>query len=163
MKLKEKGTIHKKWTIKKFASQKDFDNSNPYSVSEVNRNVLLNEGINELWTILCSAGGTKFDNNNANIGVGDDNTAADATQTGLQAVSNKAYKAMDDGYPTYGSDQKATFRATFESGDANYDWKEFTVANGGDNTADNLNRLVSDQGTKVSGQVWQVTLEISLS
>lgn len=127
-------------------------------------NILLNEGINELWTILCSASsGTKFDNTNAYLGVGDSAVAEGATQTGLQAVTNKIYKAMDVSYPTYGTSQKATWVSTFESAEANFDWREFTVANGNSDAAVNLNRKVSSQGTKASGQRWELFFEISLS
>jgi hypothetical protein len=127
-------------------------------------NLLLNEGINELWTILGSAAsGTKFDNTNAYLGVGDDATAEVATQTGLIAVTNKLYVAMDSGYPTYGTSQLISFRSTFGSSDANWHWQEFTAANGSSDAAKNLNRKVSDQGTKVSGQQWQLTLQITLA
>ena len=127
-------------------------------------NVLLNEGINQLWTILCTASsGTKFDNTHAYLGVGDSTTAEDPAQTGLQASSNKLYKAMDSGFPTYGTSQLATWRATFGGSDANYPWQEFTVANGSSDSATNLNRKVSNQGTKVSGQQWQLSLQITLA
>lgn len=129
-------------------------------------NLLLNEGINELWTILGSAAsGTKFDNTNAYIGVGDDETAADPAQTGLNPTvpGNKAYVAMDGAFPTYGTSQKCTWRSTFTSLVGNYDWREFTVANGGSDAAVNLNRKVSSQGTKASGQTWEVALDITLS
>jgi hypothetical protein len=129
-------------------------------------NVLLNEGINELWTILASASsGTKFDNTHAYIGVGDDSTAADPVQTGLNPTvpGNELYVAMDGGYPTYGTNQKATWRSTFTSALGNYNWREFTVANGNSGAAKNLNRKVSSQGTKASGQTWEITLDIVLS
>ena len=149
------------WRIRKFASQEEYEKDNPYEVSEIKGNVLLNEGINELWTIVCSSGGTKYDNTNAQLGVGDDATAEDATQTGLLG-SNQTWKGMDSGYPTYGTNQKATFKATFGADEANHPWREFSVRNGA--TADkNLNRKVSDQGTKASGQVWELTLSITLS
>ena len=126
-------------------------------------NLLLNEGINELWTLVAGTGATKFDNANACIGVGDSATAADATQTGLQATTNKLYKAMDASYPTYGSLQKVTHRSTFGSGDANFPWNEITVANGNSDAAKNLNRKVQAMGTKASGTSWVATLEITLS
>jgi len=126
-------------------------------------NLTLNEGINELYTILCSAGGTKFDNTNARIGVGDSSTAADATQTGLQATTNKLYKAMDSGWPTFGSAQKATWRSTFASGDANFTWNEITVANGNSDAAKNLNRKVQSMGPKTSDYTWIASLEHSLA
>jgi len=158
----EGGRFHTEWTIRKFRNEEEWRKNRPYAVSTIKHNCLLNEGINELWTLVCSSSGTKFDNANAYLGVGDGTTSESATQTGLQGT-NKLYKAVDTGYPTYGSDQKATWRATFQGDEANFSWQEFTVANGNSDTADNLNRKVSDQGTKTSGQVWELTLEITLS
>ena len=126
-------------------------------------NCLLNEGINELWTLVAGTGATKFDNGDAYIGVGDDATAAGPTDTGLKATTNKKYNAMDTSYPTYGSSQKVTHRATFASGDANFHWQEITVANGNSDASKNLNRKVQDMGTKASGTSWVATLENSLS
>jgi len=151
------------WRIRKFINEEEHKKNNSYAVNSFEGNLLLNEGINLLWTLVAGTGGTKFDHSNAYIGVGDSTTPADATQTGLQAVTNKAYAAVDDGYPTYGTDQKATWLATFGASVANFDWREFTVANGNSDAAVNLNRKVSVQGTKVSGQVWEVSLEITLS
>lgn len=155
------------WRIRRFASEEDWKAGKLLNESVVEGNILLNEGINELWTLVCSSSGTKFDNANAYLGVGDDNTAEAATQTGLNPSGgsglNQLYKAMDTGYPTYGTNQKATWRATFGGTEANFHWQEFTVANGSGGSAKNLNRKVSDQGTKTSGQVWELTLEITLS
>ncbi len=162
MKNKDLVNIVGKWYLRKFANEQDFKNGVPMSDEFIGTNLLLDEGVNELWTIVCSAGGTKFDNANAYLGVGDSDTAAAKDQTGLLAVTNKAYVGMDTSYPTFGTDEKATWRATFDGSTANWDWNEFTVANGDSNAAVNLNRLVSNQGTKVSGQIWQLDLEISL-
>lgn len=130
--------------------------------SVVNGNLLLNEGINALWTLAAGGSETVYNNANAELGVGDSSTAEAATQTDLQAATNKLFKAMDASYPTYGTSQKITFRATFTGSEANFAWNEFSVRNG--NTANkNLNRKVSSQGTKTSGQTWQVTLDITLS
>jgi hypothetical protein len=129
----------------------------------IDGNLLLNEGINEAWTLICGTGATKFDNSNANIGVGDSNTAAVATQTGLQAATNKLYKAMDGGYPTYGSSQQAVWRSTFGTGDANFSWQEITVCNTNSDSGKNLNRKVQDMGTKTSAVSRVTTLTITLS
>jgi len=160
---KEKGRLRANWMIEKYRNDEDKRNGNPYEVIHWSENLLLNEGINELWTILCSAGGTKFDNTNAYIGVGDSSTAAAAAQTGLQAVTNKLYKGMEAGFPTYGTDQKAVWKSSFGSAEANFAWEEYTVANGSSDTADNLNRKVESKGTKSSGDTWDLTLEITLS
>lgn len=136
----------------------------PIEEVEIIGNILLNAGINELWTLACGSGGTEYDNGHAYIGVGDSSTAASATQTGLQASSNKTYKPMDATFPTSGSSQLVTFQATFGGSDANYSWQEFSVRNHSDETSGQaLNRLVSNQGTKTSGQTWQVQIQITLS
>lgn len=126
-------------------------------------NLLLNEGINEAWNLICAAGGTTaYNNANAQLGVGDSTTAAAATQTDLQAATNKLYKGMEAGFPTSGSTQKATWKSSFGSSEANFAWQEFSLRNGA--TADkNLNRKVQAEGTKTSGQTWTLTLDITLS
>ena len=174
MNLSEKSKEKAIWKINRYANREDYERRVAYKEEEAKKifntpqstefkpNVLLDEGVNELWTILCSSGGTKFDNSNAYLGVGDGTTAEDTTQSGLVG-SNKLYKAMDSGYPTYGTNREATWKSTFLETEANFGWQEFTVANGSSGAAVNLNRKVSDQGTKVSGQIWELTLQISLS
>ncbi len=133
----------------------------PYDVIEGEGNLLLNEGINELFTIIGSSGGTKWDNTNARLGVGTSNTAAVATQTGLLGGSC-AFKAIDSTYPIVGADQKIVFRSTFGVSDGNFAWEEWTVDNGA--TADiNMNRKVISLGTKVSGTTWVFTVELTLA
>lgn len=166
----EKAIAKTKWTIRRFRSE-DFDkygfNAKLHHpdlppVSEIDGNLLLDEGITALINLLIGAAETAFSNANAYIGVGDSNTAESASQTGLQAATNKLWKGMETSYPTNAS-QKVTFRAVFGSSEANYDWNEFTVTNGSDDTGDNLNRKVSAQGTKASGQTWTVDVEITFS
>ena len=63
--------------------------------SVIEGNILLSEGIGELWDLVCGLGSpTAFSNANAYIGVGDSTTAESAAHTDLQAASNKTYKAM---------------------------------------------------------------------
>jgi len=149
------------WSIRKFADDDAYRHNSPFEVARFDGNVMVNEGINELWTVLCSATGTKYDNTNAYIGVGTDATTEGAAQTGLQAGG--VYVGMESGYPTYGTSQKATWKASFGSAVANQAWNEFCVANGDSNGATLLNRKVSAQGTKTAGQTWELTLEITLS
>jgi hypothetical protein len=130
--------------------------------STIEGNLLLNEGINEMWTLIAGTGATQFATGTY-MGVGDSSTAEAATQTDLQAATNKLYIDMDDGYPTYGTNQYATWRSTFASDEANYAWNEYTLSNTSDGTGVNLCRKVSSQGTKQSGQVWELTYQITLS
>jgi len=134
----------------------------PYEVREIDGNCLLNSGIDEMWDLITGvvSGATHiFDNAAATIGVGDSATAAAATQTDLQAATNKTYKGMESGYPT-STTQKVTLKSSFGSGDANYAWQEWVVKQA---TSTNcLNRKVESLGTKSSG-TWTLEVTITLS
>lgn len=169
------GKIMKKtWTIRRYASDEDYANNRPSPVLDpatgkmlpavdvIDGNVMLNEGLALLLDLLIGAGGTHFGNANAYLGVGDSSTAEGAAQTGLQAVTNKLYKAMSATYPQRAS-QTVTWRAAFTSAEANFAWNEFTVANGNSDSSVNLNRKVSAQGTKTAGQTWTLDLAITWS
>ena len=151
-----------RWTITRYASDEDYRNNNPYHQSVIKGNILLEEGITALMNLLTGAAETAFNNANSNIGVGDSATAESASQTGLQAATNKLYKAMEVGYPQLAG-QTITWRSVFTSGEANYDWNEFTVASGNSDAAVNLNRKVSSEGTKAPGQTWTLDLQITWS
>lgn len=159
------------WGVARYASEEDRKAGRRYSLKEALRlfgapqftavkgNLLLNEGINQLWTILCSSGGTKYDNANAQLGVGTGTGAAQATDS---ALTNGVWKGMMTSFPTYGTSQQAVWKSEFLSAEANQAWEEFSVRNGA--SADlMLNRKVESQGTKSSGQVWELTLTITLS
>lgn len=130
-------------------------------VEERPGNMLLNEGIQEIWDLVIAAGGTTaYNNANADIGVGDSSTAEAATQTDLQAATNKLFKAMNATYPQRSS-QTVSWQSDFLTGEANYAWAEWSVRNG--NTRNrNLNRKVQSLGTKASG-TWTLTAQVTLS
>ena len=162
-----------RWTIRRYADDVavaagtptpvvDADGNELPAISEIDGNLLLNEGIALLLDLLIGAGGTAYNNANSYIGVGDSSTAESASQTGLQAASNKTYKAMQATYPSR-SAQTVTWRSVFASGDANYAWNEFTIVNASSDTGTNLNRKVSSQGTKASGQTWTVDVTVTIS
>ena len=134
----------------------------PYKVMEGEGNLMLNEGINALWSILCETTPTedRYTAANARIGVGNGTTAAAATDTGLVGGST-AFKAMESGFPTFGSAQKAVFKSSFGDVDANFAWDEWTVDNGATPNK-NLNRKVESLGTKSSG-TWTLEVAITLS
>lgn len=150
-----------RWILKKYADDQAFLDDAPYAESVIEGNLLLNEGIGELLLLLTGGSATAYNNANARIGVGDSATAEAATQTDLQAAVNKAYKAMSATYPQIAA-QTVTFRAAFGASEANYAWNEFSVDNGAVGLK-NLNRKVSAQGTKTSGQTWTVDLQITFS
>ena len=139
------------------------DTVKPYETIEGEDNCLLNSGINEIWDLITgvvSGAAHIFDNAATQIGIGDSDTVAAATQTDLQAVANKTYKGMEATFPTSTS-QKATFKSSFGSGDANYVWKEWVVKQA--TSAKCINRKVDSMGTKASGTTWTLEVDITLS
>lgn len=162
MKVQEKLNWSPVWTIRKYQSEESYKNNSPFEISTFKGNVLLKAGITLLLDLLAGAGGTAYNNANTYIGVGDDNTAADDDQTGLIAATNKFWNAMEATYPQV-SNQTITFRSVFATDEGNYDWREFTVVNASTDSGTNLNRVVSTQGTKASGQVWTVDVAITVS
>ncbi len=132
---------------------------------KVEGNILLNEGINSgIWPLVCGGSATAFNNTNARVGVGDADPVTypeSATDTDLRGV-NKAYKAQDTGYPTYGTSQKATWRSTFGTAEANFQWREWIVDNGA-TAGITLNRKCEELGTKTSAGVWVLEVAITLS
>lgn len=115
---------------------------------------------------------TFFSNARAALGVGDSTTAAAATQTDLQAATNKVRVGMDSGYPSHtdGTSSGAatvTFRATFDTSTANHRWREWGTFNSSTAaTGRMLNRKVEDLdggSAKTSAQTWQLTVTITLS
>lgn len=161
-KLIEKAGLRKDWYINKYASQADFEAGIPYAEEHFEENLLLTEGITVALNLIGGITATAFSNANAFLGVGDSSAAESVGQTDLQASTNKTYKAMEATYPQV-SVNVITWRAVFGSADANYAWNEFTVANGSSGSATNLNRKVSSQGTKASGQIWTLDLQMTLA
>lgn len=159
--LREKFRYRTEWTITKYASDADFAAGRAYEVCPLPGNILVNGGLQLMIDLLIGAGGTVYSNANAYLGVGDSSTAEGASQTDLQATTNKVRKAMSASYPAR-SGQTVTFRAAFGSSEANHAWNEFAVFNA--STAGTmLNRKVSSQGTKASGQTWTLDLAITFS
>jgi hypothetical protein len=158
----EKAFENAVWKIRKFANDEAVKNNKPYEVSSFKGNCLCNEGINEILTIIGSdSSGTKYDNTNAYliVGTGDGAATADDTESDFTAG---VVEGMESSYPTYGTSQKITWKASYGSDDANQAWNEFGVLNAS-TSGKLLNRKVSDQGTKTSGQTWELSLEITFS
>jgi len=136
----------------------------PYDTSVIDGNIALNTGKADILGILIGTVTDLYNTTNARIGVGDSSTAEAATQTDLVASSNKAYASMKTGYPQLGTttttNDTVLFQAEFGTSVANYSWKEFVMKNNASSVC--LNRKVSDQGTKASGQIWTVTCKLQL-
>ena len=66
---------------------------------------------------------------------------------------------METGYPT-STTQKATFKSSFGSDDANYAWEEWVVKQATSTIC--LNRKVESLGVKTTG-TWTLEISITLS
>lgn len=150
------GKWQPRWKIEKYNAHGEL-----YAVEEFAGNMLLNEGITQMWKLIAGLSSAHFDSVNAYIGVGDGSTPALANQTGLQGA-NKFYKAVDPTYPQV-MNQTITYRATFGAGQAAFSWQEFTIANGNSDSAINICRKVENHSTKPSSDTWVVSLSITLS
>lgn len=104
---------------------------------------------------------TAFNNANSFLGVGDSTAVFAATQTDLQAATNKLRKAMEATYPTLATNV-ITFRSLFGTAEANFAWAEWGVFNA--STAGTMmSRKVEALGTKTSAQSWQLTATITIN
>lgn len=146
----------------------------PYEVIVGQGNELTYGGASCLWECLIGNGTgtagqtlTFFNNGNAYLGVGDSNTAFAATQTDLQAATNKVRVAMETSYPAHtdGTTSGAAsidFRSVFGTGSGNFDWNEWALFNGSTGGR-MLNRKVASLGTKTVAATWTFTVTLTLS
>lgn len=111
---------------------------------------------------------------NMRIGVGTGTTSAAVGNTDLAAATGPTgrFFNMSTGNATFSAGtgtQRATITATFATGDANFAWQEWCIDQGtagsgtGAATAVMLNRAVSSQGTKTSGQTWTATATLDFT
>ena len=161
--MKEKLKYIEEFTVEKFENEKAHRAGAYYEKSiEVcsDENCLLNAGITLVWNLIAGLSANHYNNANAEIGIGSDDTAAVATQTDL-VYASAVWKGMDTSYPLI-ADQTISFRGEFGAAEANFAWKECAVRQGStDSTL--LNRIVIDKGTKTSGEIWLAKLQITLS
>lgn len=165
--LKDSGFWHPVLEVAKYLGPEEdvrAGHLDPFEVVTIDGNLLLNAGITRIWNLVAGAGGTAFNAANCRLGVGDSTTAAAATQTDLQAATNKYYKLCDS---VTVSGQNLVIVATFGTAVANFAWEEWGIDNG---TASNttpvapmLNRKVATVGTKQNTMTWVATATITLS
>ncbi len=130
------------------------------------RNALVTVG-QALWCdLLIGAGGTVYNNANAALGVGDSAAAFALGQVNLQGAvvtTDRIRKAMDATFPTRAGNV-LSFRATFATGEANFQWNEWAIFNNVTDAAGTmLNRAVANLGTKTSAVAWQLLVTMTLN
>lgn len=156
-----------KTTVEKWDRSEDHDAGlPPDDIYEGEGNQLVNVGIDRLLDQLIGATTSPYNNTNCRIGVGDSSTAFAASQTDLQAATNKLWNTMDATFPSR-SAETVTFKATFATGDANFVWNEWAIDRGTAQsttvTSPMLNRKVQSMGTKASGSTWALTVTITVA
>jgi hypothetical protein len=145
----------------------------PYLITEGYTNLVTTGGWDRVLTLAFGGGGTTYASANCRIGVGTGTLAAASGQTDLNAAQGAAgrYFAMLDATPTTSAGtavRRLSFVATFGTGVANIAWQEECVDQGtttgtGATVGAMLNRLVSNQSTKVSGQTWTATFNLDFT
>lgn len=122
---------------------------------------LTNAGRDHIAQDIVGESVTEFNNANAHLGVGDSTTAFAASQTDLQAATNKLRKAMEATYPSRAANV-ITARSLFATGDANFAWQEWAFFNAAA-AGVMLSRKVESLGTKTSAQSWQLTATLTVT
>ena len=160
---------HCTWTVeKRWGDDLSVD---PYEVLVQEGNLLMYGGASCLWECLIGNGTatsaqtlTYFNSSNAYLGVGDSTTAEAATQTDLQASSNKTRQSATASHTdgTTSASNTATWAATFGTSSANYAWNEWALFNAS-SSGRMLNRKVASLGTKTSAASWTLSASISVS
>lgn len=122
---------------------------------------LSNAGRDILTAMAIGESTTDFNNANAHLAVGDSTTAFAATQTDLQASTNKLRKAMEATYPQRAANV-VTARSLFGLSDANFAWQEWGFFNAA-SAGTMLSRKVESLGTKPVTQSWQLTATLTFT
>ena len=146
-----------------------FLKSEPYETKVVKGNLLLDDGMDLLLSLLTGQGGDAYTSAAAEIGVSDDDTAAVRTQDKLDTTEegNDDWQGMEDNYPTAPAENDAEdgrsvkFKSSWGADDGNFAWKSWGIRNKA-SSGTILNRKVESLGTKATG-TWTLEVEISLS
>jgi len=156
-------TIERLWVITRYKNDHEYRRANPYHQSRIRHNIILNEGRDNILSLIGGIGSPQaWSNAAAHLGVGDSDVPESSGHGGLQAPTNKAYKGMMAGYPLL-DNNKLKWRSEFLAGEAAFAWKELTVSTSGSNAGINLNRKVQDNGVKGVQAVWTLDFEVSLT
>jgi hypothetical protein len=152
----------------------------PYSVTTSlphEHNLFTTGGWDRILNLVAGAQTTgSYIGTGTRIGVGTASAAASATQTDLSATTGPTARFFNlvtgngiVGTGTGSVARRLSFTATFATGDANFTWAEWGIdqatTGSGTGVASGilLNRAVSAQGTKVSGQTWTATAALDFT
>jgi hypothetical protein len=142
----------------------------PYGVSEFVGNLITQAGWGRVLEKAIGSGSQAYDATHTRIGFGTATAAATTAQTSLQATGTAAFWKLVSAVGTTAAGTgtgtaRLTFVAVVGTADGAFAWQEFATDQGtadatGNATAPLLNRAVSNQGTKATGQTWTATEEL---
>lgn len=137
----------------------------PYETSEVAGNLVTTAGWTRLFNLGTNQSATQaLDATHTRIGAGDGAGTAAAGDTDLSASAGSTHRWFQvvSGAGTVSTNTLA-FSATFASADGNFAWNEFGIDVGNTTSTNAVAALLFNhktsiaQGTKASGQTWNVT------
>jgi hypothetical protein len=140
----------------------------PYDRVSGSGNLFTYGGVSLIWELVKDVAVDAFDNTNSYLGVGDSNTAAAATQTDLQAATNKVRAAMTATFPTHtdgttlATHAQIVYKSTFAAGTGTFTWNEFGLFNASSGGR-MLNRKVITGGAKGAGDSWTLAVTLSIT
>jgi hypothetical protein len=166
--MKENTKYYCRWEIRKYSNNESYRSRQPYQIENFHHNLVLNTGANFMWKILCGGQETDdvlFDSAHAHLGVGDSSAVETQGQTDLQGTA-QSFKLVESGYPEYDTNREMVFFTTFTELEANHPWNEFCLTNYSHESGTSgivFNRKVVSKGTKVEGEIWELTLTIGVA
>lgn len=150
--------------LNKFDLKMNLLSSQEYFFNSLKEGLLTNSGKDFLVKALKGDSLTFFNNSNTYLGIGDDNTAANVSQTDLIASINKYRKNVDPTYPKIFGDSggpsnygEILYIFTFLASEANFSWQEFGLFNDS-SSGIMFDRFIYDAGIKNNEQIWSVEL-----
>lgn len=137
-----------------------------YETISCEGNELTTAGLNRVANVLVDGGNQALTETACRLGVGNDDTPFDPSDTDLG--TSERYATMESGYPTVNGDE-ITFQSVFEDSEANFAWECWGIdvdttppASDGDTAISLFNRKVFSFGIK-SGGTWTLTVVVGLS
>jgi len=137
-------------------------------------NRLVTVGLDAMTKQLIGTSARPWDNTHTGLAVGDSSTADAVGDTDLVAATNKYYQVMDATFPSQ-ANGVLTFKSTYGSGIAEYQWNEYgvivntgTVTTMAGATSKNANYTLLNRkapaalGTKAAGTTWAFTVTITI-
>lgn len=138
----------------------------PDEVVESLGNLLVNNGVTRLLSLLTAGGGVAISNTTARIGVGDSATAETNADADLNAAAGGTHRQFETATVSTAT-RILTVVSTFTTGEANFAWAEWGIDIGtatvtaGTTVNTLFNHKTASLGTKTAAAAWTFTVTIT--